>query len=62
VILVGPKTELAFGATHDPDASKYFLTTRADLLHLWYAPGPFILLSSATRLRRYEIALPRSVW
>jgi hypothetical protein len=44
VILVGPKTELAFGAAHDPDASKYFLTTRADLLRLWNAPGPFVFV------------------
>jgi hypothetical protein len=44
VILVGPKTELAFGAAHDPDASKYFFTTRADLLRLWNAPGPFVFV------------------
>jgi 4-amino-4-deoxy-L-arabinose transferase-like glycosyltransferase len=44
VILVGPKTELAFGAADDPDASKYFFTTRADLLRLWNSPGPFVFV------------------
>jgi 4-amino-4-deoxy-L-arabinose transferase-like glycosyltransferase len=44
VILVGAKTELAFGAAHDPDASKYFFTTRADLLRLWNAPGAFVFV------------------
>jgi hypothetical protein len=44
VILLGPKTELAFGAAHDPDASKYFFTTRTDLLRLWNAPGQFVFV------------------
>lgn len=43
VILVGPKTELAYGAAHSPDASKYFFSSREDLLHLW-AETPTIVL------------------
>lgn len=35
VILVGPETELAYGAAHSPDASKYFFSSRQDLLRLW---------------------------
>jgi aminoarabinose transferase-like protein len=44
VILVGAKTELAFGAAHDPDAAKYFFTAPADLFRLWNAPGPFVFV------------------
>ena len=43
VILVGARTELAYGADHSPDASKYFFAGRDDLLHLW-AETPTIVL------------------
>jgi 4-amino-4-deoxy-L-arabinose transferase-like glycosyltransferase len=35
VILVGAKTELAYGAGHASDASEFFFTGRDDLLRLW---------------------------
>jgi hypothetical protein len=33
--LVGPETELAYGAAHSPNASKFFFSSRQDLLRLW---------------------------
>jgi 4-amino-4-deoxy-L-arabinose transferase-like glycosyltransferase len=44
VILVGAKTELAYGATHAADASKYFFTSRADLMRLWNEAQPTVLV------------------
>jgi hypothetical protein len=44
VILVGAKTELAYGADHAADGSKYFFTTRADLMRLWNEPQPTLLV------------------
>jgi 4-amino-4-deoxy-L-arabinose transferase-like glycosyltransferase len=44
VILVGPKTELAYGAEHSPDAAQYFFNSRTDLMRLWSAPTPTVLI------------------
>ena len=44
MILVGGKTELAFGSEHDPDAAEYFFIRRADLLRLWNDPRPTVLV------------------
>lgn len=44
VILVGAKTELAYGAEHAPDASRWFFTSRADLMRLWNQPRPTVLV------------------
>jgi 4-amino-4-deoxy-L-arabinose transferase-like glycosyltransferase len=44
VILVGGKTELAFGSEHDADAGEYFFIRRADLLRLWNDPRPTVLV------------------
>jgi hypothetical protein len=41
---VGAKTELAYGATHAADASKYFFTSRADLMRLWNEAQPTVLV------------------
>lgn len=44
VILVGPKTELQYGAEHSPDADRYFFMRRSDLLRLWNQPRPTVLI------------------
>ncbi len=44
VILVGGKTELAFGSEHDPEAADYFFVRRADLLKLWNEPRPTVFV------------------
>ena len=44
VIIVGAKTELAFGSEHDPGAANYFFIRRADLLRLWYDPRPTVFV------------------
>jgi 4-amino-4-deoxy-L-arabinose transferase-like glycosyltransferase len=44
VILVGGKTELAFGSEHDPAAADYFFIRRADLLKLWNDPRPTVFV------------------
>ena len=44
VILVGAKTELAYGAAHAPDASQWFFTSRADLMRLWNQPRSTVLV------------------
>ena len=44
VILVGGKTELAFGSEHDPEAANYFFIRRADLLSLWNDPRPTVFV------------------
>jgi 4-amino-4-deoxy-L-arabinose transferase-like glycosyltransferase len=44
VILVGAKTELAFGAEHAPDGSAFFFTRVDDLLRLWREPLASVLI------------------
>jgi 4-amino-4-deoxy-L-arabinose transferase-like glycosyltransferase len=44
VILVGAKTELAFGAEHAPDGSAFFFTRVDDLLRLWKEPQASVLI------------------
>ncbi len=44
VILVGAKTELAFGAEHAPDGSAFFFTRLDDLLRLWKEPQASVLV------------------
>jgi len=44
VILVGPRTELEYGAEHSPDASQFFFDRRADLMRLWNQPQPTVLI------------------
>ncbi len=44
IILIGPETELAYGAKHSPDASNFFFKHKADLLRLWAAPHSPVLV------------------
>jgi hypothetical protein len=44
VILVGAKTELTYGAEHAADAAQFFFTRRADLMRLWHATPPPVLI------------------
>jgi 4-amino-4-deoxy-L-arabinose transferase-like glycosyltransferase len=45
VILIGPETELAYGAEHTPDAGAFFFKRKADLLRLWTrADSPVLVL------------------
>jgi 4-amino-4-deoxy-L-arabinose transferase-like glycosyltransferase len=44
VIVVGAKTELAFGSEHDPDAAQYFFIRRSDLVKLWNDPRPTVFV------------------
>ena len=44
VVLVGAKTELAYGAEHAADASEYFFSRRADLLRLWNQSRPTVIV------------------
>jgi 4-amino-4-deoxy-L-arabinose transferase-like glycosyltransferase len=50
VTLVGAPTELAYGAAHASDGSQYFFTHRADLLRLWNAPVPPLLIVDRSAL------------
>ena len=50
VILVGAKTELAYGAEHAADAAQFFFTRRADLLRLWNAKPPPVLILDRSAL------------
>jgi 4-amino-4-deoxy-L-arabinose transferase-like glycosyltransferase len=52
VILVGPKTELAFGAEHSPDADQYFFTSNADLLRLWKTAHLTVVVIDEPALKR----------
>lgn len=54
VILVGPLTELRFGAEHAPDASDYFFTSDNDLMRLWHRPGDIVLVLDAGDLARLK--------
>lgn len=52
VILVGPKTELRFGAEHDPEAGRWFFDSESDLMRLWREPGATVLIVDESDLRR----------
>jgi hypothetical protein len=54
VVLVGPLTELRFGAERAPDAQDYFFTSDADLLQLWNRPGDTVLVLDAGDLARLK--------
>jgi hypothetical protein len=44
IVLVGARTELAFGSKLSPDAREYFLKTDEDLMRLWQSPGEKVLV------------------
>ncbi len=52
VILVGAKTELAFGARRAPDRDQWFFKKDADLMRLWRSPGRKVLVLDAPDLAR----------
>ena len=54
MILVGPLSELKFGAEHARDAKDYFFTSDADLLRLWNRPGDAVLVLDAGDLARLK--------
>jgi len=54
VILVGPPSELRFGAEHAKDENEYFFTSDADLLRLWHRPGDVVLVLDAGDLARLK--------
>jgi 4-amino-4-deoxy-L-arabinose transferase-like glycosyltransferase len=52
VILIGAKTELAFGARRAPDRNQWFFKRDADLMRLWRSPGRKVLVLDAPDLAR----------
>ncbi len=54
VILVGPLSELRFGAERAADAKDYFFKSDADLLRLWNRPGDTVLVIDAGDLARLK--------
>ncbi len=54
VILVGPLSELRFGAERAPDADQYFFSSDNDLLRLWNQPGDTVLVLDAGDLARLK--------
>jgi 4-amino-4-deoxy-L-arabinose transferase-like glycosyltransferase len=57
VILVGPLSELRFGAEHARDAAEYFFTSDEDLMRLWYRPGEKVLVLDEPDLARLKSEL-----
>jgi 4-amino-4-deoxy-L-arabinose transferase-like glycosyltransferase len=57
VILVGPPTELAYGAAHAPDGPSYFFMRRPDLLGLWRDPQPSVLIVDRSAMPTLEESL-----
>ncbi len=54
VILVGPLSELRFGAERAPDARDFFYTSDNELLRLWNQPGDSVLVLDAGDLARLK--------
>ncbi|HXN85862.1 MAG TPA: glycosyltransferase family 39 protein [Candidatus Binataceae bacterium] len=52
VIVVGPLSELRFGAERAKDAGEYFFSSDADLMRLWYAPQETVIVLEAGDLAR----------
>ncbi len=57
VILVGPPSELRFGAGQSPDAHSYFFEKDADLIRLWHETTPQVLVIDEPDLARLAPAL-----
>jgi 4-amino-4-deoxy-L-arabinose transferase-like glycosyltransferase len=57
VILVGPPSELRFGAGQSPDAHSYFFEKDADLIQLWHEKRPRVLVIDEPDLARLAPAL-----
>ena len=54
IVLVGGRTELDFGAQHDPDAPAWFLNNDDQMFHLWEQPGRKVLVLDAGDLARMK--------
>ncbi|MDO8434982.1 MAG: glycosyltransferase family 39 protein [Candidatus Binatus sp.] len=54
VILVGPKSELDFGARHAADTADWFFNNDLQLLELWERPGSTVLVIDAPELARLK--------
>lgn len=54
VILVGAKTELAYGAKHAHDASRFFFTRRDDLVRLWEESQQSVLVIDRAALGQVQ--------
>ena len=54
VIVVGPLSEMRFGAERASDAKDYFFTSDNDLLRLWNRPGDTVLVLDAGDLARLK--------
>ncbi len=54
VILVGGRTELDFGAQHDPDAQQWFLNNDEQMFRVWQQPGRKVLVLDAGDLARMK--------
>jgi len=52
VIVIGSQGELEFGASRDPDASRYFMNSEDDLIRLWSQPGQAVVVLDAPDLAR----------
>jgi len=59
VILVGARTELAYGAEHADDASRFFFMGREELLRLWREPQPTVLVVDRAALKEIQGGLGR---
>lgn len=57
VVLIGPETELFYGATHSRDGADFFFHRKADLLRLWQAPQPPVLVVDRNAAPALEAAL-----
>jgi 4-amino-4-deoxy-L-arabinose transferase-like glycosyltransferase len=54
VIVVGPLSELRFGAERAPDAKDFFFSSDSDLLRLWNQSGDTVLVLDAGDLARLK--------
>lgn len=54
VILVGGRTELDFGAGHDPDAKEWFLNSDEQMFRVWEQPGRKVIVLDAGDLARMK--------
>lgn len=54
VILIGPETELAYGAHHSKNAARFFLRNDAEMMRLWSRARPTVLVIDASDLARLK--------
>jgi len=54
VIVVGAKTELAFGSEHVPDAVDYCFSGPADLLKLWNDPRSTVFVVDRVAIEQFR--------